>query len=380
MTEGRETSEPKIVVFHDYFAIRGGGERLVLTLANRLGTRLVYGYRTPDSFEPEMFPTSSHSLGLPNVLRRAGMRPLALAVMFMLAGSREKDRGVRIFSGVAAPFAVFGCRQNRGANIFYCHTPPRFLYDQRDYFISRLPGVAKPVAKPLLWLFERFYRRAVDRMDVIVANSGNIAGRVRQYLGKNSIVVPPPVDTDRFLWRNQGDYYLSTARLSPLKQVDRIIDAFVKMPHKRLVVASGGEELERLRASAGGAANIELRGWVSDEQLLDLIGNAIATIYLPRDEDFGMSPVESMAAGKPVIGIAEGGLLETVIDGETGILLPKDFSDAQLMSAVEHLTPETALSMRPACEACATRFSRQVFVERMKEVVAGAAQRSGDMA
>lgn len=63
MTEGRETSEPKIVVFHDYFAIRGGGERLVLTLANRLGTRLVYGYRTPDSFEPEMFPTSSHSLG-----------------------------------------------------------------------------------------------------------------------------------------------------------------------------------------------------------------------------------------------------------------------------------------------------------------------------
>lgn len=376
MTEGRETSEPQTVVFHDYFAIRGGGERLVLTLANRLGARLVYGYRTPDSFEPEMFPPSSHAPGFPNALRRAGLRPLALAVLFTLAGFREKDRGVRIFSGVAAPFAVFGRKRGAGANIFYCHTPPRFLYDQRDYFVSRLPGVAKPVAGPLLWLFERFYRRAVERMDVIVANSSNIAGRVRQYLGKDSIVVPPPVDTDRFLWRGQDDYYLSTARLSPLKQVDRIIDAFVKMPHKRLVVASGGEELERLRARAAGAKNIELRGWVSDEQLLDLIGNTIATIYLPRDEDFGMSPVESMAAGKPVIGIAEGGLLETIANGETGILLPKDFSDAQLMDAVEHLSPEAASAMRPACEARAARFSRQVFVERMKEIVAGAAKRT----
>jgi glycosyltransferase involved in cell wall biosynthesis len=119
---------------------------------------------------------------------------------------------------------------------------------------------------------------------------------------------------------------------------------------------------------------------VSDEALLDLVGNAIATIYLPRDEDFGMSPVESMAAGKPVIGVAEGGLLETIAQGETGILLPPDFSDEDLIDAVRQMTAERALAMRSSCEVRARNFTREKFVSAMREVIQGSPRKAPDTA
>ncbi|MBN2702197.1 MAG: glycosyltransferase, partial [Methylothermaceae bacterium] len=120
---------------------------------------------------------------------------------------------------------------------------------------------------------------------------------------------------------------------------------------------------------AEGASNIQFVGWVDDEGLRCLIGRAVATIYLPRDEDFGMSPVESMAAGKPVIGVAEGGVLETVVDGKTGILLPPDPSPEAVCQAVKRLGPVRARTMREACEIRARRFDRQVFLDRMRRLV-----------
>lgn len=365
-----------LVVFHDYFAIRGGGERLILTLANALeNSTLVHGYRFPDSFEAEAFPKRSVSLDLPPVFRRSGVRTPALVAAFVRRRHWASAFQVRIFSGVAAPFAA---PKGNGINIFYCHTPPRFLYDQRAHFLARGGRFKRLATKVALIWFEKCYRDAVARMDVIVTNSENTRARIKRYLGRESIVVHPPVDTDRFAWTGRGDYYLSTARLAPLKRVDRIIEAFLAMPDKRLVVASGGEELAPLKHLAAGASNIEFRGWVSDAELLDLIGNAIATIYLPVDEDFGMSPVESMAAGKPVIGVAEGGLLETVVPRETGVLLPSNFTREDLITAVREMTPEKAATMRSACEARAKNFRQEKFIAGMHEIIKRVLRQAGD--
>ena len=135
-----------------------------------------------------------------------------------------------------------------------------------------------------------------------------------------SIVIYPPCDTEKFSWIGQGNYYLSTARLMPYKRIDLIIKAFTKLPEIRLVIASTGPDESHLKQLAQGLKNIKFVGDISDQELKKLLGNAIATIYIPKDEDFGMSPVESMAAGKPVIGYGEGGLLETIINGEAGWL------------------------------------------------------------
>ncbi|WEX08344.1 glycosyltransferase [Chelativorans sp. AA-79] len=367
-------AQHRTVVVHDYFAIRGGGERLALTLAEALEADIVYSFREKESYPESMFRPSI-DFNLPPMLRQTSIRTVALAWHFFRAQNVVRDYSIRIFSGSFAPFAAPD-RQAGGVNIFYCHTPPRFLYDQREHFRNRLPGPLRLLAPALLRLFERGYTRSVARMDVVVANSQNTRARIQRYLGRDSVIVYPPVDTDRFLWRGQGDYYLSTARLSSLKRVDKIVEAFLRMPEKKLVVASGGEDLEALKQRAAGAPNITFRGWVDDDELLDLVGNATATIYLPREEDFGMSPVESMAAGKPVIGVAEGGLLETIVPEETGILLPPDFSDQDLVAAVRRMTPERALAMRPACEARARRFTRETFVSAMREVIEDALRKA----
>ena len=155
-----------------------------------------------------------------------------------------------------------------------------------------------------------------------------------------------------------------------LKRVETIVEAFTALPDKRLVVVSGGSELERVRVLAAPHANIEVRGWVSPEELRDLTGRCLATIYIPRDEDFGISPVESMAAGKPVIGVAEGGLLETVKDGQTGILIQANPRPAHVVDAVNAMTAERALTMREACEKRAAGYDEAAFREKMLGLIA----------
>jgi uracil phosphoribosyltransferase len=118
-----------------------------------------------------------------------------------------------------------------------------------------------------------------------------------------------------------------------------------------------------------GAKNIRFVGWQDEETLAGLVGNAIAVIYVPKDEDFGMSAVEAMAAGKPVIGVDEGGLRESLIPGKTGILLPADPTPEAIVMAVRQLSPAIAVSMREACEARASYFSRTRFLAAFAEII-----------
>ena len=140
------------------------------------------------------------------------------------------------------------------------------------------------------------------------------------------------------------------------------------------------------------AQNIDVLGWVDDEKLRDLMGRCIATIYIPRDEDFGISPVESMAAGKPVIGVQEGGLLETVggsrgekaedrgqgsavgkglMITDCGVLVPKEPKMEDVVEAVEWMTPKRVLAMRGSCEERAKRFDTALFIQKMRDVIEG---------
>jgi glycosyltransferase involved in cell wall biosynthesis len=355
----------RITIAHDYFGIRGGGERLALVAANALDARLIYGFRNAQSYDETMFPHDAIDLRLPSLLQRPGLRAAALAVRFAAAKSAFRDSPIRIFSGVAAPFAAETAAGVR--NVYYCHTPPRFLYDQREHFNGTAPY--NPLRAIALRCFQRGYESSVARMQVIVANSQTVRDRIQTYLGRKAEVVYPPCDLAAFRWQGQAGFYLSTARLSRLKRVDKIVEAFLQMPDKKLVVASGGEELPNLIRLSAGAPNITFLGWVSEEKLRELIGLAIATIYIPVDEDFGMSPVESMAAGKPVIGVAEGGLLETVTHGETGILLPPAISTEAIIEAVAEMTPRRSVAMREACTARAGNFSRERFVAHLRRAI-----------
>lgn len=341
---------------------------MALTMAAALEATLVYSYWTPQSFPREMFPDRVVELGSPAGASLGVPRVLGLSWRFARARGRLRQFGRRIFSGVASVLAAPE-RDAASRNVFYCHSPPRFIYDLRDIYVTSRGRHWAPLIGAFIDAYSVLYRRALDRMDVIVANSKNVQGRISRFLGRASIVAYPPCDTDRFEWLGEQGYYLSTARLLGLKRVDRIVDAFVAMPDKRLVVVSDGVEADALRRRAGGADNIRFTGSVDDASLRRLIGEAIATIYVPVDEDFGMSPVESMAAGKPVIGVAEGGLLETVVPEETGILIEPRCESADIAEAVRRLDATAAARMRAACEARAALFSRDRFVAAMRDIV-----------
>jgi hypothetical protein len=200
------------VVVHDYFAIRGGGERLALLMAEGLEASLVSGYRTAESFEPSMFPAEHLELGLARLLRIPGRRAFALAPRFARQRPRMARFRNRIFSGVAAPFAAPE-REGGATNLFYCHTPPRFLYDLREHYSEGRLGRAL-ATRAALGLFQAGYERAIGRMDLVVANSNAVRTRIERFLGRSADVVHPPCEVDRYAWREPEGYYLSMARLA----------------------------------------------------------------------------------------------------------------------------------------------------------------------
>ncbi|WP_313311591.1 glycosyltransferase [Pulveribacter sp.] len=358
------------VILYDFLEARGGAERVMLELADALQAQaLCYGYRNPRCYPlSELRPFLCHDLGVP--WRAPGLRDAATLLAF--AGS--KARGVAgydwaVFSGSLAPLAVHH-RQGR-RNFYYCHTPPRFVYDLRAHYLARLPTLLRPLLHALAQQLRPRYEAALAGMDMVLANSENTRRRLRLYLQREAEVIYPPVDTQRFRWIADGNYFISLARHEDLKRVDRIVQAFACMPSQQLVVASGGSRTGQLRRLAAGAPNVHFTSWQTDAGLARLIGGARASIYIPYDEDFGLSPVESMAAGKPVIGVAEGGLLETVLEGETGLLLSPDPGVDAIVQAVLRMDAARAQGMRSACEARAALFARERFTDRMRALVHG---------
>lgn len=206
-------------------------------------------------------------------------------------------------------------------------------------------------------------------MDALACNSQTVRRRIRQYLQLDATVIYPPCETNLYSYRGQENFYLSAARLDWLKRVDLIIEAFSRMPEKRLLVVSTGPEEKHLRRLGEGLPNVVFLGTVDENRLIELLGACIAVIYIPKEEDFGMVPVEAMASGKPVIGVREGGVAETVIHEQTGLLLDPDPSVETLMATLKDMTPERARALREACEARARNFDLSVFVKRMKDLM-----------
>lgn len=362
----REPMSPQVpLLLYDFLSVYGGAERVLATLQAHWNSDVCVGFKRAASFGDQI--PDHHLLDLHADHRLA---PVMLAKV-MRAFKRDGERvarhyPVRVYAG---SYSVLAHRADHpGRSLYYCHTPPRFLYDLRDHYSHTLPAWQRPLLAALRGWLQPRYETAVKGMQIVMANSRNVQQRLKTHIGIESHVVYPPVDTDLFSWISDGDYFLSTSRLEPLKRVDVLVEAFKTMPQHTLVVASGGSEFDRLKRMAADAPNIRFTGWTSDTQLRRLVGEARATLYVPKDEDFGMSPVESMAAGKPVIGVAEGGILETVSHDETGILIEHLHPDT-VREAVAQMSQIRSLTMRAACEQKAAAFSRAEFCRSIDSIL-----------
>lgn len=357
----------RILILHDYFIYKGGGERLVISLAKNLGADIATAFVAKDAFDPRESGIKTIELYKEKAWSRLpGFRYLQVQLSFLFKIGFAKKYDVIIYSGDCL-IALTRLRSKK--NIAYMHTPPRHLYDAYKERLRSYPLWKKIIFVPFVLLNRWRFSYLAKRLDVIVTNSKNTQTRIKEYLGLDSTVVYPPCNTLPFKNLGYGNYFFSWARLYSIKRVDKIVEAFIGMPDKKLVIASGGPELEKIQKMAEGHANIQVLGWINDDQLLDYLGKCLATIYVPIREDFGMSAVESMQAGKPVIGVAEGGLLEIIDDNQNGLLLKPDFAIDDLRKAVNQMTPAQAQSMENACYQTAQKFNEQSFVEGMKKVI-----------
>ena len=351
-------------ILYDFLRVPGGAERVTLVLAQALrNITLCVGSASESAYWRDYIePSDMVPLGV-----NANWAPW-LAIRSLRAFQKDttflRNYDWVLYSGSYAPIAIEN--HPTGPNLYYCHTIPRFIYDLRKYYLENLPVLARPALLGLIEYVQPRFEAALRRMDFIIANSKTVQARLEHFLKMKSRVIYPPCNTEAFEWEAPQGYYLSTARLEAYKRVDLIIKAFLKMPDKKLVVASGGSEEKELMKIAQGASNIHFTGWCGDRRLQKIISRSIATIYLPKDEDFGLSPVESMAAGKPVIGVAEGGPTETVLQDRTGLLLPPEPQPEDLIEAVNQMTVKRAGEMRGECEAQAANFGKARFIDEMR--------------
>jgi glycosyltransferase involved in cell wall biosynthesis len=244
-------------------------------------------------------------------------------------------------------------------HICYCHTPMRYLWDlypayRNDWTNSRWKRAAMaPVANYLrLWDYA-----SAARVDRFIANSRNVQTRIWKTYRRESEVIYPPVDVDSFYWKPAEDYFLAVSELVPYKQIDSLVRWF-SATGRRLKIAGAGPEYARLRALA--APNVEFLGRVGDGDLRELYARCRAFL-LPGEEDFGMTPVEALASGKPVVALGRGGALETVPEfGGVFYAEPAEFGGA--IERLERLEP----SIRPAeLQSWARQFSEQEFLRKM---------------
>lgn len=361
--------DKKVIILHDTFLYKWGGERLILMMGKALGADLASGFFSLGSFDLRKEWFTGKIIPVSSEVFRKGFRHIKLKYHFYTRTKFLSEYDTVIFSG-----DCLSAVRNVGKNtktIYYCHTPPRYLYDLFDHYLAKVPYLLRPIFYVFCYIFRLLYQRDISKVDEIITNSKNTQKRILKFLGRDSLVLYPPVDLDRFRFESQGDYYLSFARLADAKRVDRVVKAFTQMPDKKLIVVYGKNDpqKEAIFSIAEGSNNIRFITLENNDDLYGLIWNCIATLYVPVDEDFGMSPVESMAAGKPVIWVNEGWLKESIIDGKTGILIDPSCQVEDIISSVQDLDAKKSLSMRKDCEERAQDFSLESFAEKLKSYV-----------
>ncbi len=345
----------KIAVLHDYFDKYGGGEKVAITLARTFDADIITGFVDEKNTYPEL-----KELNVIKIAKRSRIPVLPLMKKFELL---KLDYDFFIFSGTTC----IAANHNR-PNLWYCHTPARYLYDLKEWYDANTNIIGRMAMKQLRKLIVPKDQMYAKRFDKVIANSENVKRRIGKYYGINKVpVIYPPTDVKKFKNRNSEDFYLSTARLDKLKRVDTIVSAFTKMPDKNLVVISSGPERKKIENLAKVHGNIEVKGWISDDEYIDLLSRCVATIYIPVNEDSGISPVESMAAGKPCIVSDEGGVTETIVDKVTGIHVKPD--ENNIIKSINWMTPERAREMRNACRKRSEKFSEENFIKEMRRMV-----------
>ncbi|MCA9390583.1 glycosyltransferase [candidate division WWE3 bacterium] len=355
----------KVALVHDFLNTYGGAERLLYSIHQiypeaPIFTTIHNPSKLPD-FSPNhlVIPSKTYSTGF--VRRFSKPFTFLLPLVFEQLDLSEYDLIISSTAGFAKGIVT----RSDQLHICYCHTPPRFLYKYEGESNRRMVWYYAPFVSVLDSYFRIWDEFAASRVDLFVANSQNTARRIKKYYRREAEVIYPPVniESQKILERDPQDFYLLVSRLSAYKHVEIAIEAANKTGKKLTIVGTGPEE-ERLKALSGPTVTWE--GFVTDERLAELYSQAKALIYTVQDEDFGMTPIEAMSYGCPVIGHRSGGLLESIQEYENGMFFDEYTSDG-LVKTIGSFDSHTFEPQK--AKERAKDFSMDVFKQRFSEFV-----------
>ncbi len=354
---------PRIAIVSDPLVQRGGAERVVEALADAFPDAPIFALL----YSPGTGPARLAPRVRTSWLGRVPQATSRHRVFFPFYRSAIESFDVADFDVIISSHHTVAkgvLTRSDQVHVCYCHTPMRALWERPVQELATLPAPLRPAIAALFSHMRVWDAVSAARVQQFVANSTTTQRRIATYYRRDSELVFPPIDTEHFTPGGElGDYYLVASRPVPYKRIDIAISATAKLG-RPLKIVGGRHALRSV------PRNVELLGHVSDDTLRALMRGARALLF-PQYEDFGMTPLEVNACGRPVIAYGAGGALDTIIDGETGVLA-REQSEAGFVAAIERFErlpfdPELA-------RAHALKFSRRHFEARMQQIVASAWQ------
>ncbi|MBN1317381.1 MAG: glycosyltransferase [Anaerolineales bacterium] len=357
----------KIALVHDWLNQNGGAEYVLETLVGLYPSAPVY----TSIFQPKV---------MPEAMRRWDIRttfldnwPLikdhhqAFLPFYPMAFESLDLSDYNLVLSNKSGFCHGAITGPDTVHICYCLTPTRYLWEFERYAQrEHLGSLKRSVLLPFLNYLRMWDRLAADRVDHFIAISETVKRRIAKYYRRDSVVIYPPVNTGRFVPAGKtDDFYLTVSRLVPYKRVDLAVQAAGRLD-RPLVIVGEGRDRPRLEAMAG--SNVTFTGRLPESELADVLARCRAFVF-PGVDDFGIAPVEAMAAGRPVIAFAGGGALDTVVEGQTGLFF-RELSTESLAATIEQF--ETLDFDSDAIRRHAQQFDRTVFEARMAAFVENA--------
>ena len=370
MSPSNGVSPSEVHLAHQWWVSRRGGERLFEEIASLFPDAAISTFfLRRETLSPAMrdrdWRVSPLGLVAPRFIDHRKLLPLypwAVRRLRVPEGTKLLlTSDAALIKGIPKPP---GC-----VHVCYCNSPPRYLWDLVNDYMQRTGGIG-PFGRKFFCHFvnrlRAFDLTAAAGVDHFIANSAFIAERIRRIYGRDSVVVHPAVDVDRFTpSNNQGDFFLVVSELVSYKRVDLAIDACCQVGRK-LVVVGDGPEAKHLRKRAANS-DVVFLGRAPDAEVAKLMAECRAFIH-PQIEDFGISAVEAQAAGRPVIAFRAGGALETVIEGKTGLFFNEQ-TPGSLGAALLEYEARADEVVSAACRGNAARFAPNHFRAAMLEAL-----------
>ena len=391
-----QTKKSKIAIVHDFLTYFGGAEQVLKSLHNLYPEAPIYTLLYDKKKMKQYFPKAKIRTSFLNKLPRFWRKRKKYLLPLMPTAVETFDlRDFDIVISSSSSFAKGIITKPKTTHICYCHTPTRFLWDWHLNYLreNKIKRIKKVLILPILHYMRMWDKAASERVDYYIANSNNTARRIKKFYNRESKVIYPPCDIAKELHSGDypvenklqnsanavpqpfgtmepsnsekvEDYFLIVSRLSPYKRIDVAVEAFNKLDLP-LIIIGEGEDRKRLENMA--EKNIKFLGFQSEKKLAEYYQNCQAFIF-PGEDDFGITAVEAMSFGKPVLAFRKGGLKETVIEGETG----EFFDDAIpeiLADGVRRLKNNYEKYDSVKIKNQANKFSRENFEDSMKKFI-----------